>query len=67
MLNNKNLPSFCTSNEDVIQTIFDFCKIFNLPLLIECTSNQVNQFGGYTGLTPKEFYKKISKLKKKLR
>lgn len=25
------------------------------PLLIECTSNQVNQFGGYTGMTPADF------------
>ena len=67
MLNYKNLPSFCTSNDDVIETIFDFCKIFNLPLLIECTSNQVNQFGGYSGLNKKSFKKnilKISKIKK---
>jgi D-tagatose-1,6-bisphosphate aldolase subunit GatZ/KbaZ len=67
MLNYKNLPSFCTSNDDVIETIFDFCKIFNLPLLIECTSNQVNQFGGYSGLNTKSFKKnilKISKIKK---
>ncbi len=25
------------------------------PVLIEATSNQVNQFGGYTGMTPKAF------------
>jgi D-tagatose-1,6-bisphosphate aldolase subunit GatZ/KbaZ len=25
------------------------------PLLIESTSNQVNQYGGYTGMTPDEF------------
>jgi D-tagatose-1,6-bisphosphate aldolase subunit GatZ/KbaZ len=26
------------------------------PLLIEATSNQVNQFGGYTGMQPVDFY-----------
>ncbi len=25
------------------------------PVLIEATSNQVNQFGGYTGMTPRDF------------
>lgn len=25
------------------------------PLLIEATSNQVDQFGGYTGMTPADF------------
>ncbi len=27
----------------------------NAPLLVEATSNQVNQFGGYTGMTPVDF------------
>ncbi len=30
--------------------------------LIESTSNQVNQFGGYTGMTPEQFAAKVRKL-----
>ena len=63
---NKSLPSFCTSNVDVLKTIIIFAKLNNLPLLIESTSNQVNQFGGYTGLNSKQFYKKIHLLAYKL-
>jgi len=62
----KPLPSFCTSNFDVIKIILIYAKIYRLSVLIECTSNQVNQFGGYSGLKPKEFYKKIILLSKKI-
>ena len=27
----------------------------NMYLLVEATANQVNQFGGYTGMKPKEY------------
>ena len=62
---NTCLPSFCTSNEDVIETIICFCKKFRLPILIESTSNQVNQFGGYSKLTPSQFKLKIEKIANK--
>ena len=61
----KGLPSFCTSNFDVLKIIIKFSKIHQLPVLIESTSNQVNQFGGYTGLTPATFKKKIEYIRKK--
>ena len=61
----KSLPSFCTSNFLVLKILIKFCKKNKLPLLIETTSNQVNQFGGYTNLTPKKFTKKISLYLKK--
>ena len=61
----KGLPSFCTSNMDVVDVIFKFCKLNNLPVLIESTSNQVNQNGGYTGLKPQNFKKKINEIAKK--
>jgi len=32
------------------------CKRSGVPALIEATANQVNQFGGYTGQTPAEFF-----------
>lgn len=37
-------------------------QAFDDILLIESTSNQVDQFGGYTGMTPKEFIAYVSKL-----
>ena len=33
--------------------------MLNQPVLIEATANQVNQYGGYTGMLPKDFYKLV--------
>lgn len=49
------LPSICSSHPDVIEASILLAKELNKPLLIEATSNQVNQFGGYTGMKPKDF------------
>tara|TARA_B100000767_G_C19718103_1_gene515916 strand:+ start:141 stop:1364 length:1224 start_codon:yes stop_codon:yes gene_type:complete len=67
LIKDKSLPSFCTANFDVIESIFYYCLINKFPCLIECTSNQVNQDGGYTFTTPKLFVKKINKLRKKIK
>ena len=67
LIKNKALPSFCTANFDVIESIFYYCNINKLPCLIECTSNQVNQDGGYTSNTPKLFVNKINNLRKKIK
>jgi D-tagatose-1,6-bisphosphate aldolase subunit GatZ/KbaZ len=67
IISNKALPSFCTSNTEVIKTILFFCHIKKLPCLIECTSNQVNQHGGYTNKTPKMFIKEILSISKKIK
>ena len=65
IINKKALPSFCTANFDVIESIIIYCKSKKLPCLIECTSNQVNQYGGYSNLKPNEFVVKVDKLRKK--
>ena len=49
------IVSYCTANSIVIETILEYYMDFNEYVLIECTANQVNQFGGYTGMTPSEF------------
>jgi len=36
-------------------------------LVIEATSNQVNQFGGYTGQTPKDFVKSVREIAKSMK
>jgi D-tagatose-1,6-bisphosphate aldolase subunit GatZ/KbaZ len=40
---------------DVIRAVLLRTAATATPILIESTSNQVNQFGGYTGMTPSEF------------
>ncbi len=67
IIKKKALPSFCTSNIEVIKSILFFCHNKKLPCLIECTSNQVNQHGGYTNKTPKKFIKEIFNLSKKIK
>ena len=67
IIKQKALPSFCTANFDVIESIFYFCNSNKLPCLIECTSNQVNQDGGYTNHSPNKFIKKINNLRKKIK
>ena len=49
------VPSFCCANKVVIEAILEQSKRFDDTVLIEGTSNQVNQFGGYTGMTPMDF------------
>ncbi|MGE5607094.1 MAG: D-tagatose-bisphosphate aldolase, class II, non-catalytic subunit [Bacteroidota bacterium] len=47
--------SICSANRFVIEACMYYVKDHNTPILIEATSNQVNQFGGYTGMTPSDF------------
>lgn len=49
------IPSYCTANEIAIEAVMEQGKRFAEPILIEGTANQINQFGGYTGMTPKDF------------
>jgi D-tagatose-1,6-bisphosphate aldolase subunit GatZ/KbaZ len=54
--------SICSSNKYVLKAAINYAKINNSILLIEATSNQVNQFGGYMDMTPKQFRKYVHKL-----
>lgn len=56
------LPSFCTANTHVLREITRFAAEHDLPALIEATCNQVNQFGGYTGLRPAEYAASIRRM-----
>ena len=47
--------SLCSAHPLVIESALYEARASGTPLLIEATSNQVNQFGGYTGLTPAGF------------
>lgn len=47
--------SVCCSNEHVLRAAMKVATTHETLLLIEATSNQVDQFGGYTGMTPAQF------------
>ncbi len=47
--------SCCSANYYVIKAVLKKAKETNTIALIEGTSNQINQFGGYTNMTPEEF------------
>ena len=53
------IPSYCTANELALEIAIRRAKMLNMPVLIEATANQVNQYGGYTGMLPKDFYKLV--------
>ncbi len=54
--------SCCSANEYVLRAALQKGKRFEAPVLIEATANQVNQFGGYTGQTPRQFYETVLSL-----
>lgn len=49
------IPSICTAHPMAIEAAMRCTLPTPLPLLIEATCNQVNQDGGYTGMTPAGF------------
>ena len=55
----KGLPSICSAHKFVLRTAIRSGIRTGKPILIEATCNQVNQYGGYTGMTPAAFYKYV--------
>jgi len=51
--------SICSINSFVIEATFKQALKYDSFVLIESTSNQVNQYGGYSGMTPKMFKENI--------
>ncbi len=51
--------SVCCSNREVLQAVLSAAKDKPYPVVIESTSNQVNQFGGYTGMTPTDYVQHV--------
>jgi len=54
--------SVCSANRYVLEAAMKQAKADNSILLIESTSNQVDQFGGYTGMTPAQFVSFVKKI-----
>jgi len=51
----KGIYSICSANEYVIEVAMEYALQKEINILIESTSNQVNQLGGYTGMKPLDF------------
>ena len=47
--------SVCSSHPSVLLAALRFARDHGSCLLLEATCNQVNQFGGYTGMQPRDF------------
>lgn len=62
----KGIYSACTANDYVIEAVLESGLKHNMEVLIESTANQVNQFGGYTGMRPKDFVDFVFKIAKKV-
>jgi D-tagatose-1,6-bisphosphate aldolase subunit GatZ/KbaZ len=52
---NKGIYAICSAHPLVIEAALDQGLQDGTPVLIEATANQVNQFGGYTGMLPADF------------
>ncbi|MCL1809012.1 MAG: class II D-tagatose-bisphosphate aldolase, non-catalytic subunit [Clostridiales bacterium] len=55
----KGVCSVCSASDFVIEAALLRAKETNTVALIEATANQVNQFGGYTGMRAKDFVCKV--------
>lgn len=53
--NPQGIFAVCSAHPVVLETTIKHASMAGYPLLIESTSNQVNQYGGYTGMTPSQF------------
>lgn len=49
------IPSVCTAHPDALEASLTLAETLDQPIVVEATSNQVNQGGGYTGLRPADF------------
>lgn len=60
------IASYCSANELVIEAAMEQALRFDDEVLIEATANQVNQFGGYTGMLPADFKEFVYKIADKV-
>lgn len=58
----QGIYSICSAHEQVLRAAMQQALADGSPLLIEATCNQVNQYGGYTGMQPADFFGQVQKL-----
>ncbi len=64
--NNMAICSICSANNKVIEAAMEIGRDNDEMVLIEATANQVNQFGGYTGMQPADFVTYAKKIAEKV-
>lgn len=62
----EGIYSACSANEYVIEAAMERALLAKTYVLIEATANQVNQFGGYTGMKPVDFRDFVYSIAKKI-
>ncbi len=58
--NARGIYSVCSAHPLVLRASLQQAMSDGTPLLIEATSNQVNQLGGYTGMRPADFHSLVT-------
>ncbi|MCG2784259.1 MAG: D-tagatose-bisphosphate aldolase, class II, non-catalytic subunit [Anaerolineae bacterium] len=58
----RGVTSICSAHPFVLEAALRHGLARNTPVLIEATCNQVNQLGGYTGLTPADFVRYVGEI-----
>lgn len=57
-----SIPSVCSAHPEVLRASLGLAERLDRALVIEATSNQVNQEGGYTGMRPADFIAFVRRL-----
>ena len=60
----KGITSVCSAHPSVIRAALRHGRDAEATVLIEATCNQVNHHGGYTGMTPERFAKRVYRIAK---
>ncbi len=63
----RGICSVCSAHEYVLEVVLQYALAKNQDVLIEATCNQVNQFGGYSGMRPLDFARLVFSLAHKVR
>lgn len=63
---NHPIYSVCSASEEVLIAAMEQAREGKHPVLIEATANQVNQFGGYTGMNPAAFCRYVNEIAAKI-
>jgi D-tagatose-1,6-bisphosphate aldolase subunit GatZ/KbaZ len=58
----RGIPSICSAHPFVLEAALSQQSTHPKTVLIEATCNQVNQFGGYTGMKPADFMRFVSEI-----
>ena len=62
----RGITSVCPAHPVVIEAALSLARERDRPALIETTCNQVNQDGGYTGMTPGDFRRFVEEIADKI-